>query len=73
MQIIICGAGKSGSSIAEKLSQLGNEVTIIDSSPELVKKFVLKTRNTLNKLTQMNITLGCSYCHHFLPSRSRLW
>ena len=37
MQIIVCGAGKSGSSIAEKLSQLGNEVTIIDSSSELVK------------------------------------
>jgi len=42
MQIIVCGAGKSGSSIAEKLSQLGNEVTIIDSSPELVKKLTGK-------------------------------
>ena len=30
MQIIVCGAGKSGSSIAEKLSKLGNEVTIIE-------------------------------------------
>ena len=42
MQIIVCGAGKSGSSIAEKLSQLGNEVTIIDSSSELVKKLTNK-------------------------------
>lgn len=42
MQIIVCGAGKSGSSIAEKLSQLGNEVTIIDSSSDLVKKLTNK-------------------------------
>ena len=42
MQIVVCGAGKSGSSIAEKLSQLGNEVTIIDSSPNLVKNLTNK-------------------------------
>ena len=42
MQIVVCGAGKSGASIAEKLSQLGNEVTIIDSSPDLVKKLTNK-------------------------------
>ncbi len=42
MQIVVCGAGKSGSSIAEKLSQLGNEVTIIDSSPNLVKNLTSK-------------------------------
>jgi trk system potassium uptake protein TrkA len=42
MQIVVCGAGKSGSSIAEKLSQLGNEVTIIDSSSNLVKNLTSK-------------------------------
>jgi len=42
MQILICGAGKSGASIAEKLSSLGNEVTIIDSSPNLVRKLTNK-------------------------------
>ena len=42
MQILICGAGKSGASIAEKLSLLGNEVTIIDSSQNLVRKLTNK-------------------------------
>ena len=42
MLILICGAGKSGASIAEKLSLLGNEVTIIDSSSELVRKLTNK-------------------------------
>ena len=37
MKIIICGAGLSGRAIAEKLSQIGNEVTIIDSSKNLIK------------------------------------
>ena len=30
MKIIICGAGLSGRAIAEKLSEIGNEVTIVD-------------------------------------------
>ena len=38
MKIIICGAGLSGRAIAEKLSQIGNEVTIIDSSKRLIEK-----------------------------------
>ena len=38
MKIIICGAGLSGRAIAEKLSQIGNEVTIIDSSKKLIEK-----------------------------------
>ena len=38
MKIIICGAGLSGRAIAEKLSQIGNEVTIIDSSKNLIEK-----------------------------------
>tara|TARA_B100001250_G_C19813768_1_gene797121 strand:+ start:3636 stop:5012 length:1377 start_codon:yes stop_codon:yes gene_type:complete len=38
MKIIICGAGLSGRAIAEKLSEIGNEVTVIDSSKRLVEK-----------------------------------
>ena len=38
MKIIICGAGLSGRAIAEKLSQIGNEVTINDSSKRLIEK-----------------------------------
>ena len=61
MQIIVCGAGKSGSSIAEKLSQLGNEVTIIDSSPELVKKLT-------GKLDIRGVVGPVSYTHLTLPT-----
>ena len=42
MKIIICGAGLSGRAIAEKLSQIGNEVTIIDSSKRLIEKLANK-------------------------------
>ena len=38
MKIVICGAGLSGRAIAEKLSEIGNEVTIIDSSKRLIEK-----------------------------------
>ena len=37
MKIIICGAGSSGRAIAEKLSEIGNEVTVIDSSKRLIE------------------------------------
>ena len=42
MKIIICGAGHSGVAIAEKLSQIGNEVTVIDSSQKLIKRLANK-------------------------------
>ena len=38
MKSIVCGAGVVGTSIAEKLSQEGLDVTIIDQSSELIKK-----------------------------------
>lgn len=38
MQIIICGAGKVGSSIAQQLSMENNDVLVIDQSPELLNK-----------------------------------
>ena len=38
MKIIICGAGLSGRAIAEKLSEIGNEVTIVDSSKRLIEQ-----------------------------------
>ncbi|MCE3232634.1 MAG: Trk system potassium transporter TrkA [Rickettsiaceae bacterium] len=37
MKIIICGAGLVGSSIARQLSMEGNDVTVIDQSPELIQ------------------------------------
>ena len=38
MKSIVCGAGVVGTSIAEKLSQEGLDVTVIDQSPDLIKK-----------------------------------
>ncbi len=38
MKVIICGAGQVGSNIAHHLAAEGNEVTIIDSSPDLIQK-----------------------------------
>jgi trk system potassium uptake protein TrkA len=37
MKIIICGAGLVGSSIARQLSMEGNDITVIDQSPELIQ------------------------------------
>ncbi len=37
MKIIICGAGQVGRGIAERLSGEGNDVTVIDVSPQLVQ------------------------------------
>ena len=38
MKSIVCGAGVVGTSIAEKLSSEGLEVTVIDQSSELIAK-----------------------------------
>jgi len=38
MKVIICGAGQVGYGIAERLSSEGNNVSIIDASPELVQR-----------------------------------
>ena len=38
MKSIVCGAGVVGSSIAEKLSSEGLDVTVIDQSSELITK-----------------------------------
>ena len=47
MKIIICGAGKVGTSIARHLVDQGSDVTVIDSSHKLIddlrEKVVLKT------------------------------
>ncbi|VAW22237.1 Trk potassium uptake system protein TrkA [hydrothermal vent metagenome] len=44
MRVIISGAGQVGYGIAEKLSQEGNEVTVIDSNSDLVQR----VRDTLD-------------------------
>ena len=38
MKVIICGAGQVGTGIAERLSAEGNDISIIDASPELVQR-----------------------------------
>ncbi|MEO0810216.1 MAG: Trk system potassium transporter TrkA, partial [Pseudomonadota bacterium] len=38
MRVIICGAGQVGLGIAERLAAEGNDVSIIDSSEELVQR-----------------------------------
>jgi trk system potassium uptake protein TrkA len=38
MKVIICGAGQVGTGIAERLSAEGNDISIIDSSPDLVQR-----------------------------------
>ena len=38
MNIVICGAGKVGISISKQLSTQGHSVTVIDQSPEDIKK-----------------------------------
>jgi len=44
MKVIVCGAGQVGYGIAEKLAAEQNDVTVIDSSPELVNRI----RDTLD-------------------------
>ena len=38
MRVIICGAGRVGYGLAERLSQERNTVTVIDTSPDLVRQ-----------------------------------
>ncbi|MBT5300728.1 MAG: Trk system potassium transport protein TrkA, partial [Tateyamaria sp.] len=38
MKVIICGAGQVGWQIARHLSGERNDVTIVDSDPELVRR-----------------------------------
>lgn len=38
MKVIVCGAGQVGFNIARYLATAGNEVTIVDQSPELVQR-----------------------------------
>ncbi len=38
MKVIVCGAGQVGSNIARYLASEGNEVTVVDQSPQLIQK-----------------------------------
>ena len=38
MNILVCGAGEVGFSIARQLSLENNDVTVVDQSPELVQR-----------------------------------
>lgn len=37
MKVLVCGAGQVGSSIARHLASEGNDMTVIDQSPELIR------------------------------------
>ena len=41
MRVIVCGAGKVGTSIAEQLVNQNNDVTVIDQSQDLISKISL--------------------------------
>ena len=38
MRVIVCGAGQVGSSIARQLAGEANDVTVIDSDPDIARK-----------------------------------
>jgi len=38
MRVIICGAGRVGYGLASRLSQERNTVTVIDTSPDLIRQ-----------------------------------
>ena len=38
MKVIVCGAGQVGANIARHLATENNNVTVIDRSPELIRK-----------------------------------
>ena len=55
MKIIICGAGKVGTSIARHLVEQGSDVTVIDSSHKLIDDLREKCdNNTLETLNEFN-------------------
>ncbi len=38
MKVVICGAGQVGFNIARHLAQEGNDVTVVDKSPENIRR-----------------------------------
>ena len=49
MKVIVCGAGKVGTSIAKHLVSQSNDVTVIDQSSELIDEIKEKVDlNTIN-------------------------
>ena len=66
MKTIICGAGEVGKNIAEKLSQEGFEVTVVDESKEQLKKISetldVKTIHGASSLPSILSSAGASEC-----------
>ena len=44
MKVIVCGAGKVGTSIAKHLVSQNNDVTVIDQSLDLIKKELINIK-----------------------------
>ena len=58
MNIIICGAGRVGFTIAKLLSEQGHSITVIDQSSEDIQK--------INDILMLNLSLGKQHTHQFL-------
>ena len=62
MRVIVCGAGKVGTSIAEQLVNQNNDVTVIDQSEELILK--------LSDEVDLNTIVGSASYPSILTRRS---
>ena len=68
MNIIICGAGRVGFTIAKLLSEQGHSITVIDQSSEDIQKIndSLDVKAIVGKATYPSIPV--SYTHLTLPT-----
>ena len=67
MKVIICGAGKVGTSIAKHLVSQKNDVTVIDQSLELINDIKEKRFYELNGMSvYKSIDNDNEYCIYYL-------
>ena len=70
MKVIICGAGKVGTSIAKHLVSQDNDVTVVDRSNDLIsdirEKVDLKT--IIGSASNPSVLKPVSYTHLTLPT-----
>ena len=60
MNIIICGAGRVGFTIAKQLSEQGHSITVIDPSSEDIQK--------IDDALDVKAIVAVSYTHLTLPT-----
>ena len=64
MNIIICGAGRVGFTIAKLLSEQGHSITVIDQSSEDIQK--------INESLDVKAIVGKQPTHRYLKRQMRL-